>query len=338
MINESTSTISTDIRGPILLRPTGKDSLWGGSRLNDDFGKNIPMTPLAETWECSTHPDGPSYAVGGVFDGITLAEILKKHPDYLGEHAHGSDELPVLVKFIDAAQNLSVQVHPDDEYAAEHENGSRGKTEMWYVLDSDPGSSLFYGLSRNVTPNQVRKAVADGTLEKYLQKTCVSKDDVFFVNAGTIHGIGAGVLVAEIQESSNITYRLYDYNRVDKNGNKRELHLDKALEVSNLKRNPKPRQPMRVLRYRRGWASELLCRCQYFQVDRILLNTEQLRELVDFKTDSLSFNIFLCVDGCGSLFCKNEAMQFFKGDCVFVPSDSDEIRIHGRAQLLRISC
>lgn len=247
---------------PILLRPSGKDYLWGGSRLNDDFEKAIDMNPLAETWECSTHPDGPSFAFGGKFEGQSLAEILRAHPEYLGTRHAGETGLPILVKFIDARENLSVQVHPDDVYAKAHENGQLGKTEMWYVLDAARDSHLVYGLSRDTDAATLRQAIAGGTLEKYLQRVPIRRDDVFFIPAGTIHAIGAGALVAEIQENSNLTYRLYDYDRVDKNGRKRPLHIDKALEVANLRSSAAPRQPLRVLRYRQGVASELLCRCR----------------------------------------------------------------------------
>ena len=136
---------------PLLLRPSGKDYIWGGSHLNDEFEKNIDLTPLAETWECSTHPDGPSYVVGGAFDGQELAEVLKTHPEYLGERHKGENTLPILIKFIDAKKDLSVQVHPTDAYAQEHENGQLGKTEMWYVLDAGRDAKLVYGLKKDCT-------------------------------------------------------------------------------------------------------------------------------------------------------------------------------------------
>jgi len=200
---------------PFLLKPAGKDYLWGGSRLNDDFAKSIEFTPLAETWECSTHPDGPSIVVSGEFSGEQLASVLKKHPEYLGTHPCTSDELPILIKFIDAKNNLSVQVHPDDDYAREYENGSLGKTEMWYVLDAEKDAQLVYGLYRDMDKDKLRDSIQKGTLEKYLQKVPIKKDDVFFIEAGQVHGIGAGTLIAEIQENSNLTYRLYDYGRTD---------------------------------------------------------------------------------------------------------------------------
>lgn len=322
-------------RCPIFLRPTGKDYLWGGSRLNDEFCKDIPMEPLAETWECSTHPDGPSYAVGGEFDGQSLTEILKAHPEFLGTHPDSGCELPILIKFIDAKKDLSVQVHPTDDYAAAHENGQQGKTELWYVLDAAKDSHLVYGLNRDVSAETLRKSIADGTVGSYLQKLPIQKDDVFFIEAGTIHAVGTGALIAEIQESSNLTYRLYDFDRLDKNGCKRQLHIDKALAVANLKTSAEPRQPMRVLRYRPGCASELLCRCKYFEVHRMLVNTER-RQRVTFRADPISFRVLLCVGGCGSLSDGAQSHNLYKGDCVFVPADSAELTLHGQMQLLDI--
>jgi mannose-6-phosphate isomerase len=322
---------------PFLLKPVGKDYLWGGSRLNDDFSKGIEMSPLAETWECSTHQDGASIIASGEYEGKTLTELLREHPEYLGTHSKFEDNLPILIKFIDAKNNLSVQVHPDDDYARLNENGQLGKTEMWYVLDATKDAKLVYGLNRDMDKESLRKSINEGTVEQYLQTVPIRKDDLFYIQSGTIHAIGAGALIAEIQENSNLTYRLYDYDRVDKNGNKRELHIDKALNVANLKASATPRQPLRVLKYRQGCASELLCRCQYFEVHRMLVNTERCRQLVGFKADSISFRVLLCTDGCGSIYYgENEALRFFKGDCIFVPARSVDIMIHGKAQFLDV--
>ena len=210
------------------LQPVGKDYLWGGTRLRDEYGKKIDLTPLAETWECSVHPDGQSVVTNGQYKGKTLADVLQLHPEYLGTKVKNG-EFPILVKFIDAKKDLSVQVHPNDEYAREHE-GDNGKTEMWYVIDADDSDCLIYGFRHKVTEAILRNAVKTGTLDKHLQKVPVHKGDVFYVPAGTVHGIGAGILVAEIQESSNVTYRVYDYDRRDVNGNPRQLHIEKAIE------------------------------------------------------------------------------------------------------------
>ena len=320
---------------PYLLTPAAKDYLWGGSRLNDDFNLNVPISPFAEAWVYSTHPDGPSRVAEL---GCTLEELLKAHPAWLGEHARAVNggQMPILIKLIDAKQNLSVQVHPDDAYAAIHEQ-SLGKTEMWYVLDAKPGAELVYGFNQDVTAQQIRRAVDDGRIESLLNHVPVHKNDLFYIEAGTVHAIGAGCLIAEIQESSNITYRIYDYGRLDKNGKPRALHLDKALEVMKMKSSTAPRQPMRVLRYKNGTASELLTRCKYFQVERMLLNTEVQRNLATFQTGSNSFHALLCVDGCGSISGEDAHLNFFKGDCIFVPADSIPLKPHGKAQLLNVS-
>lgn len=328
--------MAVDIQGnkPFLLKPSGKDYIWGGHRLKDDFCKDIDLYPLAETWECSTHSDGPSYV-----DDKKLIDLLREHPEYLGTHPSMGDGLPILVKFIDAANKLSVQVHPSDEYAKEYENGQLGKTEMWYVIDADPGAKLVFGFNRDVNEGMLRGALQDDTIEKYLQFVPVYPGDVFFIESGTVHAIGAGILLAEIQESSNLTYRLYDYGRLGKDGKPRELHVDKAMRVVNMKSSREPRQPMRVLKYKPGYASEFLCRCKYFQVERVLLNTERVHAMADFKTGSTTFEVLLCINGCGVI---NEAdgdsISFFKGDCIFIPANSINLKLHGKAELLKIGC
>ena len=324
------------MRLPFLLEPSAKDYLWGGTRLNDDFGKGINLIPLAETWECSTHPDGESHV-----KGETLSQVLARHPEWLGTHplatTGGRPQLPIMIKLIDAKTDLSVQVHPDDEYALKYE-GSLGKTEMWYVLEARPGAELIYGFNRDVTPEIVREALANYSIETLLNHVPVHKDDLFYIEAGTVHAIGAGCLVAEIQESSNLTYRLYDYDRIDANGKKRPLHVEKALAAANLRSSMVPRQPMRVFRYHQGCASELLTRCKYFQVERMLLNTEIHRMLVPYQTGSNSFHALLCLDGCGSISGEGFVMNFFKGDCFFIPAESIPLKLHGKAQFLDVSC
>lgn len=318
---------------PFLLSPSGKDYLWGGTCLSEEFHKELSMSPLAETWECSVHPDGPSVVGSGEYKGQLLYQVLKEQPEFLGSHP--SDGLPILVKFIDASDDLSIQVHPTDEYAYEYENGASGKTEMWYVLDAKPGAELIFGCNMDMEQDEMRACLEDGTIGKYLRKVPVAKDDVFYIPAGTIHAVGAGVLLAEIQQNSNLTYRLYDYERLDKEGRKRKLHWEKALEVANLSSSIKPRQPMRVLRYRPGVASELLCRCKYFEVNRMLVNTER-RQKVTYSADALSFRVLLCLDGEGKLVYDHEALFFRKGDCIFVPANSVEMEIQGEAQFLDI--
>lgn len=316
------------------LQPCGKDYLWGGTRLRDEYGKKIDLTPLAETWECSVHPDGPSVIANDEFKGQTLSSVLKQHPEYLGSKVKNG-ELPVLVKFIDAKQDLSVQVHPDDVYANKYE-GDNGKSEMWYVIDAEEGASLIYGFKHKVTEEILRKAVKTGTLERHLQKVEVHKGDTYFVPAGTVHGIGAGILIAEIQESSNVTYRVYDYDRIDKNGNKRELHFDKAVQVMNMDVAPDAKQNPRLVRHYPGCSRELLCRCKYFETERI-----QVTKGFSFSVREESFQVLMCLDGYGqveTMDADQKPMRFCKGETIFLPAGIGRCLVVGDATVLKIRC
>lgn len=316
------------------LQPAGMDYLWGGARLRNEYGKKNEMTPLAETWECSVHPDGPSIIANGDYRGKTLAEVLEKHSAWMGTKVHNG-EFPILAKFIDAKKDLSVQVHPDDLYAREHEQ-QNGKTEMWYVIDADVGAQLIYGFRHKVDEKILRKAVDTGTLDKHLQKVEVHKGDVFYVPAGTVHGIGAGILVAEIQESSNVTYRVYDYGRVDKNGKKRELHFDKAVQVMNMDVAPDVKQKPRIVKHYPGCSRELLCRCKYFEVERI-----QVTKAFSFSVLDESFQVIMCLDGEGQIETKDENLKpvrFVKGRTMFLPAGLGRCLVVGDATVLKIRC
>lgn len=316
------------------LQPYGKDYLWGGTRLRDEYRKRIDLTPLAETWECSVHPDGPSVTANGEFKGQTLSTVLEHHPEYLGTKVQNG-ELPILVKFIDAKKDLSVQVHPDDAYAKEHE-GDNGKTEMWYVIDAEEGASLIYGFQHKVSEEILRKAIGTGTLDKHLQKIKVHKGDTYFVPAGTVHGIGAGILIAEIQESSNVTYRVYDYDRVDKNGKKRELHFDKAVRVMNMDVTPDVKQNPRFVKHYPGCSRELICRCQYFETERI-----QVTKGFSFSVRDESFQVLMCLDGYGqveTMDADQRPMRFCKGETLFLPAGIGRCLVVGDATVLKIRC
>ncbi len=321
---------------PMMLRPIGKSYLWGGSRINEFFNKRIDLNPLAETWECSAHKDGLSKVVSGEFKGETLDVVLSQHPEFLGnKYASANGELPILVKFIDAKDNLSVQVHPDDEYAYNYENGQKGKSEMWYVLQANKEARLVYGLNKDTDVEEFREAINEGRTAEFLREVPVKKGDVFFIEAGTIHAIGKGALIAEIQENSNLTYRLYDYNRKDKNGNTRELHVDKALTVANLKHTENVKRRERIFNYYPGCVSEYLFGSNFFGVTRLSINTSNRTEF-SYKADENSFRVLLCIEGAGDITYEGRTMRFYRGDCIFVPSNSPELKIHGVANVLDI--
>ena len=317
---------------PILLTPSGKDYLWGGNRLKTEYGKDIELTPLAETWECSVHPNGPSYAVSGEHKGMTLAEIIKMHPEYVGNK---NTQIPVLIKFIDAAKDLSVQVHPSDEFAREYENGQNGKTEMWYVLEAKEGAKLVWGFEHKVTKEILEKDITDGTLQNDLHYVPVHKGDVFLIESGTVHAIGEGILLAEIQENSDLTYRLYDYNRRDKDGTLRELHFDKAVQVLNMNPIGDTSQKPRYVRYFYGCSREMLCRCKYFETEKI-----QVTKGFSFSVMKNSFQVLLCTDGEGGLETdgSNRPLRFEKGSCIFLPAGLGRCHVIGECDLLKIRC
>ena len=326
------------MRKPFRLIPGSKDYLWGGNRLNEEFNKNIDKSPLAETWECSTHKDGPSYVATGEFTGQSLIDVLYNNPEFLGKNNESIKELPILIKLIDAKQNLSIQVHPDDDYAREVENQLYGKNELWYVLSSEEGAELIYGMKESVDKETVIKAIEDGTLEDYLLKVPVKENDIFFIKAGTIHAICAGVVLLEVQQSSNLTYRLYDYNRIDKDGNKRELHIKKSLDVSSLSETKIPDQKKNKPSIIDGAALELLQQTPYFKIERLTVNTENTRVMPSVQTDELSFQSLVCISGTGTLIFEGGNIPFIKGDCMFIPANSEKISIQGMAQLVKVTC
>lgn len=311
-------------------------TIFGGgeTRLREEYGKKIDLTPLAETWECSVHPDGPSYVVTGEFKGKSLAEVLKSHQEYIGTKMKDG-RLPILVKFIDAKQDLSVQVHPNYEYAKKYENDN-GKTEMWYVLDAEEGAHLIYGFRHKMSKEILCKAVESGSIDQYLQKVEVHKGDTYFVPAGTVHGIGKGILIAEIQENSNVTYRVYDFNRVDKNGKTRELHFNEALRVMNMNTALDVHQNPRMIKYYPGCSHEVICRCKYFEVEKI-----HIIKGFEFLILNTSFQVLMCLDGYGEICLENtkrKPMRFSKGETLFLPAGSGQCLVAGKAELIKIRC
>lgn len=307
---------------PVKLSPAFKDYLWGGVRLKKEFNKNCDMTPLAESWELSAHRDGQSIVTGGEFDGLTLTEYIDRlGRAALGENSAKYDYFPLLIKLIDAKGDLSVQVHPSDEYALLHEC-EYGKTEMWYILDCDEGACLYYGFSRDVSREEYADAIKEGRLCDLLNRVQVKRGDVFYIPAGTVHAIGAGILICEIQQNSNTTYRVFDYNRRDKNGNFRPLHIEKALEVSCLERSPElPDTP--------DGDDILLAECGYFSVSRRRIDGE-----AEIDVDGKSFVSLIVTEGEGELRCDGGRISLNKGDSVFIPAQSKSFVVSGRCELI----
>jgi len=314
------------------LRPFAKETLWGGDKLEKHYHKDFGIATLGETWELSTHPQGLCTIANGEYQGKSLLEVLNQHPEICNYRQNAQGELPILVKLIDSKKPLSIQVHPDDQYARTFENDN-GKTEMWYVLAADEGAQLIFGFEHNMTKEKVRDAIENGCLEKYLHYENVHAGDSFLIQAGTVHAIGSGIVLAEVQQSSNVTYRLYDYNRVDKNGKKRELHVAKALDVLKLDAFDAKNGQKKVARAKSNLAQEEVCACQYFQVDKYTIKDD-----VQINCDNSDFVVILCINGSGKAVANDSNCEFIQGDCLLIPKKYRSFKVIGDCQLLKIIC
>ncbi len=306
---------------PLKLEAAYKDYLWGGTKLRTVYGKKTDITPVAESWELSCHKDGYSIIANGDDKGKTLNEYIKNNPAVLGTYAT-SGELPILIKLIDAQDNLSVQVHPDNEQAKAWE-GQNGKTEMWYVVDAEKDAKITYGVREDTTKDVLKKAIINKTVENLLDCVPSKKGDVFFVDAGTIHAIGKGNLIAEIQQNSNVTYRLYDYGRIGKDGKERELHIEKGIEASKLNRI-KPRQIPEC-----SDGTRLLGSCEYFAVKEIKLKGEKT-----FFADEKSYHALIVTEGSIELAGSDFSEIINAGETVFIPATLGEYKMKGNATVL----
>lgn len=317
------------------LKPSCKDYLWGGRRLADEYGKEYDGSVLAETWELSCHPDGPSTIVNGRYAGKTLEQYIEEAgKKVLGINCKRFRDFPILIKFIDAKQNLSIQVHPDNRYALENE-GQYGKTEMWYVVDAKKDAFLYYGFKTEISKEEFARRIQEDTLLEVLNAVPVQKGDVLFIESGTIHAIGEGILIAEIQQNSNVTYRVYDYGRVGKDGKKRDLHIQKALAVTN-----------RVPLIKSKSSYPHVADCDYFTVDKLNLDGRMMRRM-EGNVSEESFVSILILDGEGNISCGGQGAEsvqdkdtadmkisYKKGDSLFLPAGTGAYVIEGSCDSL----
>ncbi|MBR6091164.1 MAG: class I mannose-6-phosphate isomerase [Anaerolineaceae bacterium] len=302
--------------GILKLKGACKDYIWGGTRLITEYNKTFSGERLAETWELSCHPDGLSEIIDGPCAGETLKTYIETEgKQILGSSCRDFSEFPILVKLIDAKRDLSIQVHPDDAYALAHE-GQYGKTEMWYVLDAGPEASLYHGFKKSISRREFRRHIDDGTLPEVLNAVPVKKGDVFFIPAGTVHAVGKDILLAEIQQSSNVTYRVFDYNRPGPDGKLRPLHIEQAVECACCE---PPAEP-----YDFGGH---LARCGYFTVD-----------VMDSSQESVcgeeSFVHILVIEGTGKIICNTCETDLRKGDSLFLPAGSGKFSFAGDVKAL----
>lgn len=313
----------------IRLEPAYKDYLWGGTGLRDIYHKKCDYDIIAESWELSAHPSGQSVIAEGRYKGMLFGDYISKiDKSNLGWKCQAYEEFPILIKFIDAKEKLSIQVHPGDEFALVEE-GEYGKNEMWYIMDCQEGASLYCGFKQEVTAEELQKAIEEETLLNLLNEVKVKKGDTIFIPAGTIHAIGAGILVCEIQQNSNSTYRIYDYGRKDKYGNSRELHLDKALQVMNFSAEGMIQVQQELVQECTGYRKRILGQCKYFESTRI--DVEKCAELT---TEESSFTAVVITEGSGSISSEDKKLSFEPGDTFFVPAGKRKLIVEGRCQLI----
>lgn len=310
------------------LIPAFKDYLWGGTKLREVYGKPCDFDKVAESWELSTHPAGESRVDGGEYNGLTLSQYFQQVPQALGKNAAAFESFPVLIKLIDAKDPLSIQVHPSDEYALRVE-GEYGKTEMWVIVDCEPGAFLYFGVNRLVSKEEFRQRIEDNTVLEVLNKVEVHPGDVFFIQAGTIHAIGAGILICEIQQNSNCTYRVYDYDRRGADGRPRELHIEKALDVCRLEPSDTASRLGEVKALAGGTVQQLGA-CKYFSTEKLIVE-----EALTLEVGEDSFVSLLATDGSGWVEGPENKLAFRAGDSLLVPAGAGRVRVTGRAVLVK---
>jgi len=317
---------------PLKFRPILKERLWGGTKLRDVLNKSIMADNTGESWELSTVSGDVSVVSNGNLANTSLSELIRKFPEELlgkGVVERFGKEFPILIKFIDAKQDLSIQLHPNDELAKKRHN-SFGKTEMWYVMDADEGSELIVGFNKNVTKEEYAKSLEEHSLLQLLNYETVNEGDTFFINTGKIHAIGAGVLLAEIQQTSDITYRVFDFNRKDKDGKLRELHTEMALDAIDFER----KDDFKVHYDTSLDSANKMVDCPYFKTNFLELTK-------DLEQDTIlrdSFTIFMCVGGEAIVQTEEGEVPIKKGETVLVAALAKKIHIKTKgAKLLEVT-
>lgn len=313
---------------PLVFEPILKERIWGGTKLQTVFNKEIVSDTTGESWELSTVPGDISVVSNGPYKGKSLLDLISQFPkEILGSRIYErfGAEFPILFKFIDAKEDLSIQVHPNDELAKKRHN-SFGKTEMWYVMQADEGARIVVGFKEKSSREDYLKNLENKTLLSLLKEVPVKKGDVFFLETGTIHAIGAGIVIAEIQQTSDVTYRVYDWDRVDAEGNSRELHIDLALDAINYNTTDTEREYAREQN-----KSNPVVDCPYFVTNYLPLDGK-----VQATNKRDSFTVYMCMEGNFELHYGTEKESYTKGDTILIPAAMEDCSLQGKAVLLEI--
>jgi mannose-6-phosphate isomerase len=315
---------------PLIFEPILQDRIWGGTKLKTYLGKeNLPTQTTGESWELSGVEDNVSVVMNGAYAGKSLTNLLDKFPkEILGSRIHElfGKKFPLLFKFLDAREDLSIQVHPNDELAQKRHN-SFGKTEMWYVMQADEDARIIVGFKKKSSPEEYLDHLKNKNLIEILNEVPVKKGDVFFLETGTIHAIGAGIVIAEIQQTSDITYRIYDWDRVDAEGKSRQLHIEEALDAMNYDTTNTQKQ------YRtEANTSNVMVDCPYFTTNYLPLEVT-----MSVANERDCFTVYICTEGSFTVKAGGEESYSFKqGDTVLIPAALKDYTLEGNAVLLEI--
>jgi mannose-6-phosphate isomerase len=313
---------------PLQFDPILKERIWGGEKLKAVLNKPIVSTITGESWELSTVEGDISIITNGSLKGKSLVEVINEMPNELlgtAVHERFGTQFPLLFKYLDAREDLSIQVHPNDELAKKRHN-SFGKTEMWYIMQADPDSRIIVGFKEDSNADEYVEKLKSNDLLSILDDVKVKEGDVFFLETGTVHAIGAGLVVAEIQQTSDITYRIYDFDRVDAQGNKRELHVDLALEAINYNKVETRKEYLKEEN-----ESNTIVNCPYFTTNFI-----PLTESTTITKTGNSFTVYMCIDGAFEIEYDMDIYQYKKGDTILIPAAMDYYVISGKASILEI--
>lgn len=307
---------------PLFLKPVFQEKIWGGSRLRSVFGFDIPNDKIGEDWAISAHPHGVSVVENGPFKGWKLDDLWKEHKELFG---HPTEPVfPLLIKILDAEDDLSVQVHPDDAYGMAHE-GELGKTECWYIIDAEPGAEIIYGHHAK-TREELAEMIQDSRWDDLLKKVPVKKGDFFYVPSGTIHAIGKGIMILETQQSSDTTYRVYDYNRKDDQGNTRELHIQQSVDVTTV---PAKAPELQIKEIRQGNSSIVT----YVETEFFNVYEWDIKGITSFKKQA-PYTLMTVIDGAGELVIDNQTYPLEKGTSAILPSDITEWKVQGELSII----
>lgn len=310
---------------PMFLKPVFQEKIWGGSRLRSVFGFDIPNDKIGEDWAISAHPHGVSVVENGEYQGQKLDELWQNHKELFGNPTE--PVFPLLIKILDAEDELSVQVHPDDAYGMKHE-GELGKTECWYIIDAEPGAEIIYGHHAK-TREELAEMIQEGRWDDLLKKVPVKKGDFFYVPSGTIHAIGKGIMILETQQSSDTTYRVYDYDRKDANGNTRELHIQQSIDVTTV---PAITPQIQMKEVRKGNSSIVT----YLETEFFNVYEWDIKGITSFKKQA-PYTLATVIDGAGELVVNEKIYPLTKGASFILPNDVTEWTVQGELSIDRKS-